>query len=151
MGYICTKKLNLSGKAYHPGEAIPDDAFYGGSAAKLLSYGYVAEAGTDKRTVSVELTASEDTPVISVVFSDGEASICYPVSTEQLQAIADIMQMGTTEIAEKVDQVKDETVLIFIQKVDSRKTVRDAVQRRLEALFHLPAQSASEAPADSPQ
>ena len=150
MSYICTKKLSLAGKRYYPGDAIPDEAFIDSKArGKLIKAGYVVEAGGEIPGRLAEVEATEDDPVISVVFSEGEESAAYTVNTEQLQAIADIMQMSAAEIADKVAQVADETVLIFILKVDSRKTVRDAIQKRLEGLNNLPTPSGSDESAAS--
>ena len=149
MSYICTKKLTLARKKYYPGDTIPDDAFLEGSAGKLIKAGYVTEAGVEVPGRLAEAETSGEDPVISVVFSDGDESAAYPVGTEQLQAIADIMQMSANDITEKIAEVSDETVLIFILKVDSRKTVRDAVQKRLEAINKLPTPAGSDESAAS--
>ena len=147
MSFICIKKLSLSGNEYHPGDFIPDDAFLDGNAAKLIRFGYVAEAGTKRASASVEAVTPDEEPVISVVFTDGEESTAYPVNTDQLQAIADTMQMTAANAADCVCRIKDETVLVFILKTDSRKSVREAAQKRLALLIStpgLPGQSAAE-------
>ncbi len=146
MSYICAKKLNLSGKVYRPGEPIPDEAFLDGRAAKLQKFGYVVEAGGEAPAPApapVLLEQEPEEPVLSVVFQNGEEFDAYPVNTEQLQTIADTMQKTAAEIVEGIEQVTDETVLIFLLKLDSRKTVRDAVQKRIDALTTLPTQPGS--------
>lgn len=138
MSYICAKKLNLSGKVYRPGEPIPDEAFLDGRAGKLQKYGYVVEAGGEAPAPVLLGQEEPEEAVLSVVFQNGEESDAYPINTEQLQTIADTMQKTAAEIVECIEQMTDETVLIFILKVDSRKTVRDAVQKRIDALTTLP-------------
>lgn len=146
MSYICIKKLSLSGKRYYPGDTIPDDAFLDGSAAKLIKSGYVSEAGDLPASDPALVGFDEDYPALSVVFTEGETSTAYPVNTEQLQAIADTMQRSASDAADCISRIQDETVLVFILKTDSRKTVREAAQKRLALLIStpgLPGQSAA--------
>ena len=153
MSYICTKKLSLAGERYYPGNTSPDEAFAEGSAAKLIKAGYVAEASPFEGIVPpepVEITLPEgDEPVISVVFTEDEESIALPITSEVLQSIVEIMQKTAVEAAAAISEVSDETVLVFILKVDSRKTVKDAVQKRLVELTTLPTPDGTNAPSAS--
>ena len=47
MAYLCIKKVSLAGKKYAPGETIPESAFLGGRADKLVAYGYIKPTGTE--------------------------------------------------------------------------------------------------------
>ena len=133
MSYICTKKLNLQGHDFYPGDVVPDDVFVGDRARKLKAYGYVAETGEG---VSASVCLSdEDEPTISVVFSDGDENTAYPVNTEQLQVIADIMQKGANDAAAEIEKVEDESVLAFLAHAESRKTVKEAAQKRQVSLY----------------
>lgn len=138
MSYICTKKLSLAGERYYPGNTIPDEAFAEGSAAKLIKAGYVTEASPFEGIVPpepVEIVPPEgDEPVISVVFTEGEESLALPITSELLQSIVEIMQKTAVDAAAAISELSDETALVFIQKVDSRKTVKEAVTKRLVTL-----------------
>ena len=136
MSYICIKKVSLSGKRYFPGDSIPDDAFIDGSAAKLIKYEYVAEVGEQPSPEPVNGGfQEEDEPVLSVVFTDGETCASYPVNTEQLQAIANTMSKTASDASAAIKEIGDESVLVFILKVDSRKAVREAAEKRLASLY----------------
>lgn len=138
MKYICIKKLSLSGKQYYPGDVIPDNAFLDGSEAKLTKSGYVTEVGNEPTFDPAGGIAGEAEPVISVVFTDGDMNTAYPIDTEQLQIIADTMQKSASEAVATIEELADESPLVFILKVDSRKAVREAAQKRLSALYSIP-------------
>ena len=135
MSYICISKLSLSGKRYYPGDAIPDDAFLDGSAAKLMKSGYVSEVGDKPASEPFKADSGEEEPVLSVVFTDGDSSSAYPVNTEQLQAIANTMSKTSADASAAVREISDESVLAFIRYVDSRKAVREAAEKRLASLY----------------
>lgn len=150
MSYICTKKLNLGGADYCPGDIIPDSAFAEGRAGKLKAYGYIAEFGGEGPDVTIGMTEDGNAAVmdlseagpqfadsISVVLEkaeEGKPTVGYAVSGEQLQAIVDIMQKNANDAADAIAMEVDETVLTFLAKVDSRKTVIQAARKQLAVI-----------------
>ena len=135
MSYICVKKLSVGGKAYHPGETVPDEVFLDGRAGKLRAYGYIAEVaadtpmltaqpgGMDGETGLVAEAYTSATFCVTLEHDESGAGIAYPITGEQLQAAVNIMQKNANDAMAAIGEEVDETVLTFIVKVDSRSHI----------------------------
>lgn len=157
MSYICVKKLSVGGKAYHPGETIPDEVFLDGRAGKLRAYGYIAEVAADTPMLTAQpggmdgetgLVAEADTSAtfcVTLEHDESGAGIAYPITGEQLQAAVNIMQKNANDAMAAIGEEVDETVLTFIVKVDSRKTVTQAATKQLAVISSV---KGSDNPAD---
>ena len=139
MGYICAKKLRLAGRDYLPGDFIPEEVFASGRANKLKVYGYITEAASsvEDNTQVVEGTDGEaplHTFYVTLDRDETGMRTAYPITDTQLQTAVDIMQKSAADAAAAVGDEVDETVLTFVVKVDSRKTVAQAAQKQLSAI-----------------
>ena len=153
MEHICVKKINLGGKDYLPGNVIPEGIILPERVGPLKSCGYIAEMdsehppvvlGVDENGMETVVDLSEagpqfadSIPVVLDKPEDGQPPIGYAVSGEQLQAIVDIMQKNANDAAAAIAEEIDETVLTFLAKVDSRKTVIQAAQKQLAAVENV--------------
>lgn len=143
MSYACIKKIKLGDREFHPGEIVPDEAFVGGRADKLKSYGYIAEMSAEG---VLDLTGVDVEPVgyMTVILAGEEVA----VSAESLQGIADIMQKNADDAAEAIAEEVDESILAFIAACDSRKGVQKAVQKQLAVISSIKGET-NEAVGDS--
>ena len=149
MNYICTKRLSLAGKDYQPGNVIPDSAFTGDRAKKLKAYGYIAPVpGTaDGQPLSIPAsTQAADSLSVLLDTGEGGAKVAYLINTEQLQTVIDLMQKTAGAAAEAIEVEIDETVLTFVARIDSRKSVKEAAEKQLGVIASLGGRS--DAPAD---
>jgi len=123
--YICAKACNLGGVAYNKGDTIPSEAVLSSRERALVTQGYITLV----------------TPDTSETSSHGE-SILIPIKTKDsvlevkmepkdiINAVS-IMQLNAEEAAKAIEKVDTEEVLILIDAVDIRKTVKTAIVERV--------------------
>lgn len=134
MQYLCVLKLTLGGKAYYPGDVIPDGVILPARASKLIQNGYIAEAGSLGTVEAAEETGKVMVPVIMEGENDSAEVLNVPLTEAELQHILVIMQMEAKAGVKEVSRVDSEDALIVLHACDSRKSVKEAAQKRAGTL-----------------
>jgi len=144
-GYICTKALTLSGFSYQPGEHIPAEAVLPSRVRALTNQGYIAAQAEQAQepTETPQEEPGEPAPIVIPLTRDG--GVFEVVATpESIITAACNLQLTAEAGIEAIKTMTDETALILIHALDSRKTVKAAAQDRAEEL-------GGEVPEDMPE
>ncbi|MCD8011643.1 MAG: hypothetical protein LUG99_00425 [Lachnospiraceae bacterium] len=136
MGYVCVKGLTCGGKAYKPGEMIPDGVILNSRVRALKSTGHIAETDGTASTTLVSTEEIREASLILIVVSseDGTEKMEVPISQEGLQVVFDVMQMAADEATKAIGQIGSEEELILLNAADSRAAVKKAAKKRAESL-----------------
>lgn len=139
MSYICRKQLTLGGKEFLPGNIIPEEAVLGSRVRALKSSGHISDM-TDSESIDIEgIDPMQFAESIGVVleYTEGGLPLTTAITSDQLQAIFDIMMKGAKDAESAMKEEVDETVLEVLKKVDSRKMVREAADKQLTIISSI--------------
>lgn len=136
MNYVCLKRLTAGGAEYLPGDPIPGEAILSSRVRTLISSGMIAEADVEFQTLEEPGETTGSLPVVLGHLEDGSEE-ALQIDAEQLQSITDIMTLAAKDAAKRIEDEVDENVLYFLQKVDSRKTVKEAAEKQLTIIHNL--------------
>lgn len=134
-GYICIKSLTLGGIAYNAGEAIPAEAVLPNRVRALAKQGYIAPQN-ETTTAPQEPPQSEPptpAPIVLPITKDGGVLELVAAPSDIIQVVS-ILQLKVEEAAKAVVDVESEEALILIDALETRKTVRTAIQAKAEAM-----------------
>ena len=134
-GYICIKGLTLSGAQYEPGDPIPAEAVLPNRVRALVSQKYIA-VQSETAVAGPEAPQERPTePALIVIPLTRDGAVCEveaaPVS---IVAAACTLQLTAEEATEQIKAMDDETAIILIHALDSRKTVKAAAEARAKEL-----------------
>lgn len=139
MAYIALKPCRFDGVNYYIGDAIPTEAFDKASLTRLVSLGYVVDAGqsTENRTeMRADNPQNYAHPVenVDIPVIDGETVNTIPVSVSSLTDFFVGMQKSAGDVVELVEAETRTDLLNLLKYVDTRKTVKAAAEKRLAEL-----------------
>ena len=78
---------------------------------------------------------SDDYGFTITVKGEGDNVTAVSCSTEDIQAVVDVLQMNADDGAKAVANVKSDSVLILLHALDTRATVKKAAQKQHDTLF----------------
>ena len=78
---------------------------------------------------------SDDYGFTITVKGEGDNVTAVSCSTEDVQAVVDVLQMNADDGAKAVANVKSDSVLILLHALDTRATVKKAAQKQHDTLF----------------
>lgn len=135
MKLVANKPCSLNGKKYFIGEEVPvEEVVDYASLVKmgLLSVIHDAVPANDLE----ECVAMVGEVSFSIPIFKGDETIDLDVTEPQIQDAVKTMQMNAdTAIAHIRGDVEDNTTLIVINALDSRKTVKEAAESKAKALI----------------
>lgn len=135
MKLVANKPCSLNGKKYFIGEEVPvEEVVDYASLVKmgLLSVIHDAIPANDLE----ECVAMVGEVSFSIPIFKGDETIDLDVTEPQIQDAVKTMQMNAdTAIAHIRGDVEDNTTLIVINALDSRKTVKEAAESKAKALI----------------
>lgn len=128
MKLIAKKPCNF-GKQYYIGDEIPVEAVLDPKGQEKRGVLAIVddEAGTT--------APAEATSAMTVVIHAKEGDFPLNLTQEGLQAVVDILTCNVKEAEPIVGQMTDGDALIFLDIVDSRKTVKEAAKSRAQELY----------------
>lgn len=137
-GYIAQKRCRILEVKYLPGEAIQKDAVPPDLEERLIKGGFIVSTGEEpaKGTASnaqnAAGAANEPTKVkVPVCTKDGVLTL--EMEPDDVAETIRILQLNAEEAAAAVATIETEEILILIDTLDSRKTVKNAVRAKAEA------------------
>ena len=135
MKLVANKPCNLNGKMYFIGEEVPVEEVV--DYASLVKMGLLSviqdavPADNLEECVAMVGEVSFSIPIVK-----GDETIDLDVTEPQIQDAVKTMQMNAdTAIAHIRGDVEDNTTLIVINALDSRKTVKEAAELKAKALI----------------
>ena len=135
MKLVANKPCTLSGKRYFIGEEIPAEAVTDPVALEKMGVLTVIRDGIPVEILE-ECVASVGEVFFKIEIVKGDKGFDLDVTEPQLQEAVKTMQMNAdTAIAHIRGDVEDNTTLIVINALDSRKTVKEAAELKAKALI----------------
>lgn len=137
-GYICLKSLRLGGVDYNQGDPIPAEAVIPSRVRALTAQKYIAAAADKPVAPCGEPDGAND-----AVSSPG--SIILPITKNggllELVATPDdiklavaTLQMNANDAVQAIQDIERDEVLILMDALESRKTVKAALADKARAL-----------------
>ena len=137
MKLVANKPCTLSGKRYFIGEEIPTEAVTDPVALEKMGVLTVIRDGIPAEQFE-EYVATPGEVFFRVEITKGDKSFDLDVTEPQLQEAVKTMQMNQKDaVAHIRDAVKDNTVLIFLNAVDSRTAVKKEAETKAKSLEEL--------------
>lgn len=154
MSYIARKKCSFGGVDYVVGDSIPHDVVMPGRVRSLVKSGIIVESGSDLERIRTEISESAAPLKVAIVGTGGLMKVLIPilategimqleVSPEEVTGYFGIVQMNAEEAIETIKTVDSQDVLIMLDALDQRKTVKTAAKARAEQLIELEAENAT--------
>ncbi len=137
-GYIAQKKSRILEVTYLPGEAIPKDAVPPDLEGRLIKQGFIVRAGEEPSQNPASdaqngAGATSEPQKVKVPISTKDGVLTLKMAQEDIAEAIIILQLNAEEAAKAVETVETEEILILIDALDSRKTVKNAVRAKAEA------------------
>ena len=148
-GYVCKKKITLSGNEYVPGELIPAEAVLPSRALSLMRSNYIV-AATDPEAADVIAKAEEAASasegdnssqrdekgdnLINLPIHTSEGILTATVSPQAVSTAFTILQLSEKEAKEVIKATEDDDALMLVNAIERRKGVGSAVAERHEQL-----------------
>ena len=137
MKLVVNKPCTLSGKRYFIGEEIPTEAVADPVALEKMGVLTAIRNGIPAEQFE-EYVATPGEVFFRVEITKGDKSFDLDVTELQLQEAVKTMQMNQKDaVAHIRDTVEDNTVLIFLNAVDSRTAVKKEAETKAKSLGEL--------------
>lgn len=154
MGLIAKRPCSYGGKKFFIGDEIPADLVADVAREEKLgvisitnaSAGVSVQSGTlfsqeqvdemiQSAVAEIKPFESDDYGFTITVKGEGDNVTAVSCSTEDVQAVVDVLQMNADDGAKAVADVKSDSVLILLHALDTRATVKKAAQKQHDTLF----------------
>ena len=137
MKLVANKPCNLNGKKYFIGEEVPvEEVVDYASLVKMGLLSVIHDAVPEDNLEECVAMVGEVSFSIPIV--KGHETIDLDVTEPQLQEAVKTMQMNQKDaVAHIRDTVEDNTVLIFLNAVDSRTAVKKEAETKAKSLGEL--------------
>lgn len=137
MKLVANKPCNLNGKKYFIGEEVPvEEVVDYASLVKMGLLSVIHDAVPEDNLEECVAMVGEVSFSIPIV--KGHETIDLDVTEPQLQEAVKTMQMNQKDaVAHIRGSVKDNTVLIFLNAVDSRTAVKKEAETKAKSLEEL--------------
>lgn len=122
-GYIAKKRCTINGATYNVGDPIPFAEVAPGRAGSLIAANIIAEANIDQQD-AVEIP----------ILKDGETMFIKLSLDEVVEGIS-LLQKVAEESEKAVRGIDNMDLLIFLDRLEARKTVKQAIKERAEKLM----------------
>lgn len=122
MAYIAQKPCMFAGRDFRVGDAVPDEFILPENRNGLVKMGVLAETQADTKAHTES----------AICVCDGERML--PVTQNGLQFVFDVMTKALSAAEPRIAVETDAHALVLLSRLDNRKTVKEAVSDRLDAL-----------------
>ena len=134
-GYIALKTITLSGVEYAEGSIIPADAVLPSRVPALISTKRIAVLNEDtpKAPETPQETFLTPAPIVLPITSKNGVLELMATPEDIIEAVV-ILQLNAEDAVKAIADISRDEILILIDTLESRKTVKTAVAARAEAL-----------------
>ena len=137
MKLVANKPCNLNGKKYFIGEEVPVEEVVDYASLVKMGLLSVIHDAVPVETLE-ECVASVGEVFFKIEIVKGDKGFDLDVTEPQLQEAVKTMQMNQKDaVAHIRGSVKDNTVLIFLNAVDSRTAVKKEAETKAKSLEEL--------------
>lgn len=122
---IAKKPCNFGGKDFWIGDQIPDELVLNPSSQEKMGVLMIAGNVDTAPLVTKEIVALFEIPIVN-----GNETMKIEMSEKNLVQAISIMQMKASDAEKAIKEVEDENILIFLNALDGRKSVKDAAKKK---------------------
>lgn len=134
-GYICNKACKFGGVAYNAGDTIPFDAVLPSRERALINQGYITPANIAAEAPVSPQLPFEPAPGVNIPILAKEGTLELIISPEGIAEGIRILQLNAKDAEKAIRELEEEEVLILIDALDERSTVRSTAKSRAQALM----------------
>ncbi len=127
---IAKKPCNFSGKNFWIGEQIPDELVLNPESQEKM--GILAIVGKVEEDIieNDNIVAQVGEVFFEIPIANGSENMKINMSEKNIVQAVLIMQMKASDAEKAIQEVEDENVLIFLNALDARKSVKDAAKKK---------------------
>ena len=142
MAYIAIKPCTFASQSFRIGDTIPDGLIHPENARNLTKMGIVAERSQGDTPTTAQTPAPA---TVAITIHDDSGEIPLNVTPGGLQAVFDVLCAPVASAEGTISGMTDDDALILLHAADSRKSVKEAVRARAEAISAAEAENGGEA------
>ena len=128
MSYIAKKVCRFGGVDFLIGNPIPDELINKDRVADLVKMGVISE-------VPEYVEAQEGQVKFALVMRSDEGDLAMEFTENEVQQVFDVLQGNVDEAKAVISEVTSGNVLLMVEVLDSRKSVKSHVSERAAELF----------------
>lgn len=135
-GYICTKACQIGGVVYQKGDAIPFDDVFPARERALIQMGYISPVleTASEENISKKYIGETEEPRFFIPVPFGEDQLVLSMTQATLLQVFAVMRLTVKDATAEVANITDESILILLDSIESRVTLKKAVEERLISL-----------------
>lgn len=133
MSYIAKKVCRFGGVDFLIGNPIPDELINKDRVADLVKMGVISEVPDAPALEDVVAQVGQVKFALTIHADEGDLALEF--SEDEVQQVFDVLQGNVDEAKAVISEVTSENVLIMVEVLDSRKSVKSLVGERAAELF----------------
>lgn len=127
---IAKKPCNFGGKDFWIGDQIPDNFVLNPEAQEKMGVLTIVGKVEEGILANDDVVARVGEVFFEIPISNGSDIMKIDMSEENIAQAVSIMQMKASDAEKAIQEVEDENVLIFLNALDARKSVKDAAKKK---------------------
>lgn len=127
---IAKKPCIFGGKNFWIGERIPDELVLNPEAQEKMGILTIVGKVEEGILASDDIVAKVGEVFFEIPIVNGSETMKIDMSEKNVVQAISIMQMKATDAEKAIKEVENENVLIFLNALDGRKSVKDAAKKK---------------------
>ena len=127
---VAKKPCIFGGKKFWIGDQIPDELVLNPEAQEKMGILTIVGKAEDGILANDDIAAQVGQVLFAIPIVNGNETIKIDMSEENIVQAVSIMQMKAADAEKAIKDVVNESVLIFLNALDSRKSVKDAAKKK---------------------
>lgn len=127
---VAKKPCIFGGKKFWIGDQIPDELVLNPEAQEKMGILTIVGKAEDGILANDDIVAQVGRVLFAIPIVNGNETIKIDMSEENIVQAVSIMQMKAADAEKAIKDVVNESVLIFLNALDSRKSVKDAAKKK---------------------
>lgn len=139
-GYVAKKRCTIGGVVYNVGDPIPFDAVMPSRVGSLKAANIIAEVNipetgdVETSDYIAQIQDNISSNITIPIIKDGE-TMQITLSPEEIAEGVRILQVSVEELEKAVKDIDNMDLLIFVDRLETRKTAKQAIKERAERLM----------------
>lgn len=133
MSYIAKKVCSFGGMDFLIGNPIPDGLIKKDRVADLVKMGVISVVPDAPALEDVVAQVGQVKFALTIHADEGDLALEF--SEDEVQQVFDVLQGNVDEAKAVISEVTSENVLIMVEVLDNRKSVKSLVDERAAELF----------------
>lgn len=127
---VAKKPCSFGGKNFWIGDQIPDYLVLNPETQEKMGILTIVGKVEDGILANDDVVAQIGEVLFEIPIVDGSDTMKIDMSEANIVQAVSIMQMKAADAEKAIKDVEDENVLIFLNALDSRKSVKDAAKKK---------------------